>query len=244
MDGRGIHTNSLSKMKILFVIPARSGSVRLKQKNIRAFLGKELFLHTIHFTQISSAQLTDHSCSICVSTDDPYILDYSKKLPNIDFLPRSKSLSTSNASLEDVCDSILSFYASQKTYFDIVFLLQVTSPLREKNLLINGMKCLLANEHSNGVIELEEHKQHLGNVIDNTWQPFSSSQIQSQELPSLYKPSGRLFIYKVCPQNLILRDNLSSLIINPEYVNNIDTLDDFILAELKARQFSEFNYLF
>ena len=34
------------------------------------------------------------------------------------------------------------------------------------------------------------------------------------------------------------------LIIKPDHVNNIDTLDDFIVAEFKAKQINEFDYLF
>ena len=38
-------------MKIYAVIPARSGSTRFKNKNLKKFLGKELFLHSIFFAR-------------------------------------------------------------------------------------------------------------------------------------------------------------------------------------------------
>ena len=38
-------------MKILGFIPARSGSTRLKNKNLKKFLGKPLLYHTIKFVK-------------------------------------------------------------------------------------------------------------------------------------------------------------------------------------------------
>ena len=231
-------------MNILFLIPARAGSVRLKNKNIRNFLGKELFLHTVNFANIASKQLTNHSCKVCLSTDDSHILEYEKLLSHIDFFHREVSLSSSTASLEDVCDSVLAIYAQKNIYFDLVCLLQVTSPLRDRFLFNKALNNLASNSNSNGVIELEEHKQHLGEIEDNLWKPYNNSDIQSQSLSSLYKPSGRLFLYKVNKQCTIFRDKLSAMIIKPDHVNNIDTLDDFIVAEFKANQITDFDYLF
>ncbi len=242
--GKVTPTKQITAMKILFIIPARSGSVRLKHKNIRPFLGKDLFLHTIKFVQSSLNQLTEHSCKVCISTNDKHILRYSEFYPHIDFFPRDESLSSSIACLEDVCDVLLSMYFKRDLSFDLVCLLQVTSQLRDNKLITRGLNCLLSCSNSNGVIELEEQKHHLGNVIDNIWIPYNKSDIQSQKLDSLYKPSGRLFMYRVDNNDLICRDNLSAMIINPQHVNNIDTLEDFVLAELKAKQISEFDYLF
>ena len=88
-------------MNILFLIPARAGSVRLKNKNIRHFLGKELFFHTVNFANIASNQLTDHACKVCLSTDDSHILEYENS-SHIDFFHREVSLSSSTASLESL----------------------------------------------------------------------------------------------------------------------------------------------
>lgn len=242
--GRVTPIKQITSMKILFIIPARSGSVRLKHKNIRPFLGKELFLHTIKFVESTMSHLTEHSCKVCISTNDTHILGYSDIYQNINFLHRDESLSSSDASLEDLCNVVLSIYAKGGESFDLVCLLQVTSPLRDNELIARGLSCLHNYSNTNGVIELEEQKHHLGNIIDDIWIPYNKSDVQSQNLDSLYKPSGRLFMYRVNRSNLIYRDNLSAIIINPQHVNNIDTLDDFNLAEQKAKRLGEFNYLF
>lgn len=229
--------------KILFVVPARSGSVRLKNKNILPFLGNCLFTHTLSFLRSTIPQLTSYSCHVCISTNDPEILSCSHHYPEFNFVARDKNLCNSTASLEDVCDILLSNYSLQGNKFDYVCLLQVTSPLRELDLIPKALSRLLRS-NSNGLIELEEHKLHLGTIKDNIWLPDDLSSLQSQALPPKYKPSGRLFIFKVGTDNKIFRGGFMPTIINPDYINNIDTLDDFVLAESKGRRIRAFDYLF
>ena len=60
-------------MKVLAIVPARSGSKRLLQKNKRILEGKPLIQWTLDFT----THLPDF-CHVLLTSDDPEIIEFSK----------------------------------------------------------------------------------------------------------------------------------------------------------------------
>ena len=120
-----------NKKKILAVIPARSGSVGLLDKNILPFGGKPLIAHTINIARKSI--YIDHL--IC-STDSEKIKKIALKYKcSVPFL-RPKYLSTNKTSMLDVL-----FHLTKKftDYFYLV-LLQPTSPLRTTSDIDEAIK--------------------------------------------------------------------------------------------------------
>ena len=112
-------------MKILYVIPARQGSKGLPGKNIKLLDGKPLIAHSI-----ISAQQSKYPGKIIVSTDDQKIMDVAKEYgAEIPFV-RPLELATDSATSIDVLFHALSFYKEQGDDFDLIILLQPTSPLR------------------------------------------------------------------------------------------------------------------
>ena len=117
--------------KILWaIIPARSGSVGLKNKNITSFLGKPLLAHSINFAK--KLKFID---KIILSTDS---LKYKKiGLKNgaeVPFL-RSKKASNSYSMEEDVLDDIRDKLKNDKKQLpDYVLWLRPTCPLRDLKL--------------------------------------------------------------------------------------------------------------
>lgn len=113
-------------MRTLFLIPARGGSKGIPGKNIKPFLSKPLICHAIDQAREAGAPDSD----ICVSTDSPEIRnvveDYGLSVP---FL-RPDELATDTAGTYEVILHALEFYRSQGREFDLVVLLQTTSPLR------------------------------------------------------------------------------------------------------------------
>ena len=85
-------------MKILSLIPARSGSKGLRHKNIRKINGKALLSHAI-----SSAALFSDESDIILSTDDPSYYEIAQQqFKNIDYSPRPSALSCSDTLIIDV----------------------------------------------------------------------------------------------------------------------------------------------
>lgn len=112
-------------MKILYIIPARGGSKGIPGKNIKPFLGKPLILHAVDHARGAGADDTD----ICVSTDSEEIRktveDYGLPVP---FL-RPDYLATDTAGTYEVLRHALQWYEDRGRHYDMVVLLQATSPL-------------------------------------------------------------------------------------------------------------------
>ena len=77
-------------MKTLAIVPARGGSKRLKNKNIKFFFGKPILQRT--FNIIKKSGLFD---KIILTTDSPTIRNIGKKIGFELILNRSKKLSNS-----------------------------------------------------------------------------------------------------------------------------------------------------
>jgi CMP-N,N'-diacetyllegionaminic acid synthase len=118
-------------MKYLFLIPARKGSLRLKNKNMREFIGsKSLFDITYEFAESSKMHVAG-VVDILVSTDAPSILDRLNKIGYAysDY-ERPCSLSSAYTTSDATIVHAVDWYRSRGHYFDWLVLLQVTSPLR------------------------------------------------------------------------------------------------------------------
>ena len=112
-------------MKALVIIPARGGSKGIPHKNIKPLNGKPL----IHYT-IDVARGIASDEDICVSTDDADIIkcveEYGLKVPFV----RPAELATDTAGTYEVLIHALDFYEKQGKTYDVVLLLQNTSPFR------------------------------------------------------------------------------------------------------------------
>jgi len=112
-------------MKNIAIIPARSGSKGVKDKNIRNLGGRPLLAYTIE-----AALASDCFDTVYVSTDSEIYADIARSLgATVPFL-RSAELSSDSASSWEVVKHVLSKYHDLNQDFDTFMLLQPTSPLR------------------------------------------------------------------------------------------------------------------
>lgn len=122
-------------MKILVIIPARGGSKGIPHKNIKPLNGKPL----IHYTIDEAREIVGDE-DICVSTDDPEIIkcveDYGLKVPFV----RPEELATDTAGTYEVLLHALTFYEKQGRHYDVVLLLQNTSPFRKAEQIKEAFK--------------------------------------------------------------------------------------------------------
>lgn len=112
-------------MKTLVIIPARGGSKGIPHKNIKELDGKPLIEYTI---DIARKITTDDN--ICVSTDDDEIIkvveSYNLKVP----FKRPNELATDSCGTYEVLLHALTHYEKLGLNYDVILLLQVTSPFR------------------------------------------------------------------------------------------------------------------
>lgn len=235
-----------SHSRFLSIIPARSGSKRLPDKNIKSLCGKPLLAWSIE-----SALNSKYIDEVVVSTDSSVYADIAKSYgANVPFL-RPESLSSDTTTTFDVLEHCIRFYSESlgKTY-DYVVLLQPTSPLRQAwhideacekiitkkvDSLISVCKCEHPPLWSNTLLENENM---------NDFIPKSVREIRSQDLPQYYRLNGTIFIAKtesllthksfLTPQTIAYKmDNL--------YSSDIDSALDFTFAEFLASHIRDIN---
>lgn len=135
---------------ILAIIPARSGSKGLKDKNILLLDGKPLIAYTIE-AAIKSRIFSD----IIVATDSNIYADIAKKYgASVPFL-RPNEISRDDSTSTEVILYTLEQLERMGKRYDMFMLLQPTSPLRSSMDIINSMK-LMENKNANAIVSMCE----------------------------------------------------------------------------------------
>ena len=218
-------------MKILYLIPARGGSKGLPGKNIKILGSKPLINYSIDFAR----KFTSDS-NICVSSDDEDIIKcVNDNNLKIEF-KRPDSLSTDTATTNEVIIDAINYYESIGRYYDLIVLLQPTSPFRNikdfKNMLNNWTKDLDLL-----VSVKESHDSPYFNIFEENSDGFleKSKDIgitRRQDAPKVYAFNGSIYIYNVSSiknnqikkiKKYIMQDLITSI--------DIDTSFDFMLCE-------------
>lgn len=127
-------------MKNLCFIPARSGSKSIPSKNTIEFHNKPLIAWTI-LTAISSGIFD----TVFVSTDSAKIKEISKKYgAECDFL-RPKLISRDRSLTIDAIKHAIKKFRNYNQEFDIITILQPTSPLRKVSDILKSNKIFMKN---------------------------------------------------------------------------------------------------
>lgn len=222
-------------MKNLAIIPARSGSKGLPDKNIKLLNGKPLLAYTIE-AALASNQFDE----VMVSTDSEkyamIAIEYGAKVP---FLRASDNAGDS-ASSWDVVKEVLRNYEQSGQTFEKVALLQPTSPLRSKDDILNGFKTM-ADKDANFVVSVceMEHSPLWANTLpdNHSMESFIKKDVYKlprQEIPTYYRLNGAFYL--VDTNHLLNSDELYgdksySFIMSRENSIDIDNLYDFKFAE-------------
>ncbi len=123
-------------MKIICIIPARIGSLRIKKKNLIDFKGKPL----IYWTLKQSIRIPQINKTI-LSSDSKNLIKFSKSISqNILFNLRPKYLSRSSSKTESAIKYLVEKYGMSSK--DYILILQPTSPLRQDRDIKNIIKIL------------------------------------------------------------------------------------------------------
>ncbi|HED6807799.1 TPA: adenylyl-sulfate kinase [Campylobacter jejuni] len=212
---------------VIAVIPARSGSKGIKNKNLVLLNNQPLIYYTI------KAALNSKCISkVLVSSDSEEILSYAKS-QNVDILKRPIELAQDDTTSDKVLLHALEFY---KDYEDVIFL-QPTSPLRT-NIHIDEAFNIYKNSYANALISVTECDNKIlkafvcdneGNLkgICNDEYPF----MPRQKLPKTYMSNGAIYILSIKD----FFNNPSFLQSKTKYflMNKISSLDIDNLEDLK-----------
>lgn len=181
-------------MKILVIIPARGGSKGIPHKNIKQLAGKPL----IHYTIDVARQIVSDE-DICVSTDDPEIIkcveDYNLKVPFV----RPAELATDTAGTYEVLLHALNFYEQQGKHYDVVLLLQNTSPFRTAGHVREALKL-----YTSSIDMVVSVKETSSNPYYNCFEEDSQGLLhiskgeglytRRQDVPKAYEYNGAIYV--------------------------------------------------
>lgn len=226
-------------MRNLAVIPARSGSKGLKDKNIRMLDGKPLMAYTIE-----AARKTGIFDQVMVSTDSPEYAETARQWgAEVPFL-RSREASGDEAGSWDVVKEVLDRYEETGRYFDAVCLLQPTSPLRTWEDIEAAYR-LFCEKSAAAVISVceAEHTPLWCNTLpeDNSLDGFirQEDNVRRQDAEKYYRVNGAVYFALVeglRADGNLYRKGSFAYIMERERSIDIDTELDFLYAELIHRR--------
>jgi N-acylneuraminate cytidylyltransferase len=226
-------------MQRLAIIPARGGSKRIPGKNIRSFAGKPILAYSIEAAL--NSKLFDE---VMVSTDDPQIAEVARQFgASVPFL-RSAENSDDFSTTVDVLLEVAESYTNAGQTFDTACCIYPTAPFVSAELLSKAFT-LLEEGKFNSVFPvvafdypIQRSLQRSENgKVEMVWPEYLLS--RSQDLPKRYHDTGLFYWYR--PNQLInerklFGENSGALIISELECHDIDSPDDWEMAELKFRR--------
>ena len=186
------------KPKIIAIIPARGGSTRIKNKNIKIFDKKPLIAWTIK-AALQSKLIDD----VYVTSENENILKISKKyLANT--IKRPKKLSNSIIMPDE---AIRHAYLKVNKDYDYIITLQPTSPLRNTKDIDGAIKKIIKTK-ADSLISVFKTHAFIWKKSHNYYLPTNynfNKRPRSQESES-FQESGAIYITK--PKILIKKNGL------------------------------------
>ena len=224
---------------ILVIIPARGGSKGIPRKNIKTLAGKPLICHTL-----DAARAIVDDANICVSTDDKSIVEVVEQYGiHVPFL-RPAELAGDTAGTYEVLLHALNFYETQGKKFEIIILLQATSPFRTGRHIQEALRLYtpaidmvvsVKDAESNPYYScFEENKDGLLEISKG-----NGHYTRRQDCPPVYEYNGAIYI--INPQSL-KKTPLSQFskrvkyVMDKEHSIDLDTMLDWKMAELMIQE--------
>jgi CMP-N,N'-diacetyllegionaminic acid synthase len=222
--------------KIVAVIPARGGSKGIPNKNIIDLNGMPLIAHSI-----TEAVRSSYIDKVIVSTDSTEISEIAQHYRACVNGLRPEELSDDTAIIYDVLRYEIGNHQLMEEGYDILILLQPTSPLRRCDMIDQAITRYVEDNQISAVSVSEVHEHPIFmRTIDENGKLLKvldvASTIRRQELPKYYRVNGMIYINRITDLvhgYVSLNDNISPIVIPQEYDIDIDTLED--LAEAKKR---------
>lgn len=221
-------------MRHIAIIPARSGSKGVKNKNIKELNGKPLMAYTIE-----AALKSDIFDCVHVSTDSEQYAEVAKKYGAEEPFLRKKKLAGDASSTWDALRWTVEEYGKRGIQFDTVTLLQPTSPMRNAENIKEAFD-IFEQKSADAVISVceLEHSIQICNKLgenDSMYRFIDSNKIGArQQLETYYRLNGAIYIQKT--ELLMSRQNLYgeksyAYVMDQMHSVDIDNELDFLFAE-------------
>ena len=224
-------------MSTIAIIPARGGSKRIPRKNSRPFLGKPIIAYPIQAARQSG--LFDE---VMVSTDDADIADIARQHGASIPFPRRAETADDFATTADVLREVLVRYEQQGQVFDYACCLYPTAPFVTSELLRQAFSMLTGGRFDT-VYPVQSFSfpiQRAVRLVDGRvrWLHPEHALTRSQDLEPAYHDAGQFYFFDAATfqrSHRLITDNSGGLVISEMAAHDIDTEEDWRVAEFKYR---------
>lgn len=234
---------SLPSMNNLAIIPARGGSKRIPGKNIKDFLGKPIISYPIQAAIQSGLFHT-----IMVSTDDEEIARIARANgAEVPFM-RSDKNSDDYATTADVLLEVLDQYHAMGKSFEYICCIYPTTPLLEADTLKQAYK-LLSDKDFDSVIPALNYSHPIQRALAISPSDMKMEMIspehrdtRSQDLEKRYHDAGQFYFLntkRFLEGKRLWTDNTGAIVLDELKAQDVDSLSDWKLAELKYKLINE-----
>lgn len=229
----------------LAIIPARSGSKGLSNKNIKNLCGLPLIAWSI-----KAGLKSKYIDKVVVTTDSQEYAEIAKSYGAEAPFLRPKELSLDTSTTFDSIKHTIDFYKNQLNQtFDYIVLLEPTSPLRETSDIDNAIEALFANQKANSIVgiskcesqnpaflvKLQSLSQLIEGYINKGFTP-----IRRQDIEELFFFEGTIYISETDSllknQNFYHKDTMGYVV--PKWKSlEVDDEDDFLMVEAMMKKY-------
>lgn len=224
-------------MAAIAIITARGGSKRIPKKNVREFCGKPILAYSIEAALQSG--LFDE---VMVSTDSAEIAEVAKRCgARVPFM-RSEKTSNDYATTNEVLAEVLAEYAALGQRFDWFCCIYPTAPFLTAQRLKQAFATLGATgcQAVMPVVRFSFPPQRglvvQDGVLGYRYPEFAKS--RSQDLEPIYHDCGQFYLCTTAAfaeHGTAVPPATAPLVLPEEVVQDIDTPEDWAMAELKYK---------
>ena len=228
-------------MNAVAIITARGGSKRIPRKNVKEFLGKPILLYSIEAAL--SCGVFDE---VMVSTEDEEIAELARRAGAMVPFMRGESNANDYATTTDVLLEVIGEYERRGKNYEFGCCIYPTAPFVTEQKLRDAMEKLAASDADTlmPVVPFSFPPQR-GMVIREDKLCFAQPEnalTRSQDLEHWYHDAGQFYCFRTenFKRNKILTvGNVLPLVVSELEVQDIDTISDWKIAEMKYEAMME-----
>lgn len=224
----------INDRRVLALIPARGGSKGIKNKNIVELCGQPLISYTIQ-----AAKMSRYIDTVMVSTDSQEIRKISQQYGAEIPFDRPAELATDEAKTIDTVIYTIEKLKELELHYDVLVLLQATSPLRTVDDIDGAIEKYIASNEQDvvGVSKVTDSPILIRTIEENGSLKKlleMCSSVRRQDMPDYYRVNGSVYVNKI--DNLSgktsFNDNPIPYIIEQSHAIDIDEPLDLEMASV------------
>jgi CMP-N,N'-diacetyllegionaminic acid synthase len=229
--------------RITAIVPARGGSKRLPNKNIKEFLGRPLIFHTIDAFLLKGSEVD----RVLFTTDSEVYVDLVQKEygEEVQTVLRPPEFAGDKTKVVDEIERLL--LDPQLGIDSSWFMVGLpTAPLRDQEMVKALLTAWRQDHQPCFSASTYEFAPQFCFAIDEEghWVPqFESSpmvtgQTRSQDIPTLYRPNGAIYLTtkSIFLEKKSFYNKAKPFVTDPNRSIDVDTKTDFVIAEIIAKE--------